>query len=112
MPIYVYRYTDTDEIETFEILQQMKDDPFITCPESGRPVERIIQSPSIIMDSNKPKTLGSLAQKNTEEAIKRGQMAAPKTQENPWWRPNKKKPVDMTGKSQKQVERYIREGKL
>lgn len=112
MPTYVYRYVDDPEGETFEFFQSMKEDAFTQHPEDNRPIERVIQLPSVIMDSQKPKTLGSLAAKNTERMMKEGKIKPKPKEDNPWWRPNKKKPVDVKGKSQKQIERYVREGKL
>lgn len=48
MPEYVYRITSGDrEGETFELVQSMKDEPLTEHPETGDPVERVIQPPMI-----------------------------------------------------------------
>lgn len=40
MPTYTYRREDGS---TFEIKQPINDDPLETCPETGQPVERVIE---------------------------------------------------------------------
>lgn len=111
MPTYVYRYKDDPDAGTFEFFQSIKEDAYTHHPEDNREIERVIQAPSVITDSKKPKTLGSLAAKNTEKMIKEGKMKST-SKENPWWRPKKNKPLDVSGKSKKQIQRYIREGKF
>jgi len=44
MPIYEYRCTKG---HTFEVIQSMSDDPIKVCEVCGRPVERVLHSPSI-----------------------------------------------------------------
>ena len=46
MPTYVYRVVRDDEqpAEEFEVEQSIKDKPLTTHPETGEPVERLIQS--------------------------------------------------------------------
>lgn len=107
----MYRVIDTDE--TFEVSQSMKDDP-ITHDEQGRAVERVPQVPMFIIDSEKPKTLGSLAEQNTERMKKQGDARVQLKQktERPWWRPNKDKPIDTSKMSKAQIKRYIKEGKI
>lgn len=114
MITYVYRYTDTEDVETVELIQSIKDDSYSTHPENGRPIERVPQMGNLIIDSKQPKTIATLAQKNTEEMIKRGdkRIKPKKKKERPFWRPDKDKPVDVRGKSKKQIDNYIKTGKM
>ena len=48
MPTYVYQVTSGElEGEYFEVVQSMKDDALTVHPETGDPVERVIQPPMI-----------------------------------------------------------------
>ena len=49
MPVYVYQVITEDgsEGEVFEVVQSMKDDALTEHPETGEPVQRIIQPPMI-----------------------------------------------------------------
>ena len=49
MPVYVYQVITNDgsEGEIFEVVQSMKDDALKTHPETGEPVQRLIQPPMI-----------------------------------------------------------------
>ena len=48
MPVYVYRVTSGKlEGEHFEVVQSMKDEALASHPETGDPVERVIQPPMI-----------------------------------------------------------------
>ncbi|MEQ9617434.1 MAG: hypothetical protein RLN60_05305 [Phycisphaerales bacterium] len=48
MPVYVYRITSgPNEGEMFEVVQPMSEDALTEHPESGDPVERVIQPPMI-----------------------------------------------------------------
>jgi len=48
MPVYVYQVTSGKlEGELFEVVQPMSDDALAAHPESGDPVERVIQPPMI-----------------------------------------------------------------
>lgn len=71
---------------------------------------RVFDIPNIGIDSKKPKTVGSLAEKNTEKMVKEGKIK-PKKEEYPWWRPNKKVNKSLGTLTNKQKMRYIREGK-
>lgn len=109
MPTYVYKDLVTGEI--FETFQSMKDEPLTVCPTTGNPVQRQVTAPSmVIIDGTKPKTLGSLAEKNTEVKVKRGEIKEQKPQPQPWWR-KEKKPLNTRGWSEKQKKKYIMEGK-
>ena len=109
MPTYVYKDTVTGEV--FDFYQSMKDSPLKVSPTTGNLVEKQICLPTIIIDSKKPKTLGSLAEKNTKEMTKRGKLKPKKKAKPPWWRKEGQKPVNPTGWSEKQKEKYIMEGK-
>ena len=48
MPTYVYQVIQNDgEGEIFEVVQSMKEEPLKKHPETGEPVQRIIQPPMI-----------------------------------------------------------------
>lgn len=49
MPVYVYRREDGSQFETH---QSMKDDPLVTCPETGQAVKRVITGGRGVMFSN------------------------------------------------------------
>ena len=117
MPIYLYEILDSEGNGTeqyFEVFQNMSDDAYTHDPKTNEPVRRVPQVPYVIMDSKQPKTVSSLAEKNTEEMIKRGdKRIQPKKEKiKPWWRPTKEKPLDIKDKSPKQLKRYIDEGKF
>lgn len=109
---YEYRYTDTDddsEQETFEVYQNMNESALIE--HKGRPCIKVISSVAIVTDINKPKTLGSLADKNRERMIKDGEIQPTEKPDRPFWRPDNDKPLNFDGKSKKEIERYIKHGK-
>jgi hypothetical protein len=115
MPTYVYEILDDKGQptgETFEYIQSIKADALTSEPNTNRPVRRAIVSPNFIIDAKKPKTIGALADKNTSEMLKRGDSRIQKKKDaNPWWRPSKKKPVDIRGWSKKKIKGYIETGK-
>lgn len=61
---------------------------------------------SIFIDADKPKTLGSLAEKNTKEKIKSGELEPTKKKSKPFWRKSDKINYDIL----KNPDRYIKEG--
>lgn len=75
--------------------------------------ERVFSLPGMVIDSNKPKTLGGLAEKNTRDMERRGdpRLKKKKKKERPWWRKDKDKPVSMYGWSKAKIKRYINTGK-
>lgn len=76
-------------------------------------MERVIQAAHIVIDSKKPKTIASLAHKNTEQMIKRGdpRIKTKTKAKNPWWRKDRPKPVNIRGWDKKKIQRYIATGK-
>lgn len=116
MPIYTYQYLDENgnELDEYvELFHGMTATPFLYDPDTNRPVKKI-PFPSrfgVAIDSSKPKTIGALAEKNTERMVKEGKIKPRKEKVRPWWRPKKDKPVDVSGKSSKQIQRYIEDGK-
>lgn len=72
---------------------------------------RIFSLPDIIMDPKQPKTVGSLADKNTRDREKK--YGKPKSKPKPWWwNKNQKKPdVSLANLTPKQKEKYIMTGK-
>lgn len=109
MPLYDYKYTDTGEV--IELFHGMTGS-LSTHPDNGRAIERIYSVPNMSVDSKAPKTVGELAAKNTAEMVKRGDKRIKKKKKapRPWWRPDKDKPLNTRGMSQKQIEQYIRTG--
>lgn len=72
---------------------------------------RIISIPKMVMiDSKKPKTIGALAEKNTEKMLKQGKLKK-KKEFIPWWRKNKKVDTSLAKMSSKQKKDYIIAGK-
>jgi hypothetical protein len=108
MPTYVYKDSVTGEI--FEVFQSMKDEPLTINPATGNPCEKQITAPTIIDGLKTPKTLGALAEKNTAEKLKRGEITKRKEPPKPWWR-KEEKPLNTRGWSEKQKKKYIMEGK-
>lgn len=112
MPRYDYEYqTQNGEPtgEYVELYHKISECPLKVCPNTGRPIARaFLTAPNMIMDNNKPKTIGALADKNTREMIKRGdKRVAPKPK--PWWR-DKDKPVNIRGWNKKKIQKYIATG--
>lgn len=109
MPTYVYKDLVTGE--TFEHFASMKSEALTVSPTSGNPVSRVPQ-PLMMAKVSGGETIGSIAEKNTQKMIDRGDpRVQPKKEFRPWWRKNKKKPVDAAKWSERQKKRYIREGK-
>jgi hypothetical protein len=48
MPLYVYQVIEADgsEGEVFEVLQEMSEPPLTQHPENGKPVQRLLGTPS------------------------------------------------------------------
>ena len=53
MPLYVYQVIEADggEGEVFEVLQEMAEPPLTQHPENGKPVQRILGTPSTMRSS-------------------------------------------------------------
>jgi hypothetical protein len=86
------------------------------CPEHiiyyRQKYNRIFSTPTVMVDTNQPKTIGSLADKNTREREKRGLNKPSKKQPRPFWRPHHDKPrTDLLKKTPAQLEKYIYTGK-
>lgn len=96
MPTYEYQSDDGAILEIFKSIKEEIPQEII---EDGKLYKRVISLPTIIVDSSKPKTIGMLAQKNTEKKIKKGELKETK----------KKKKIDLSlaKMSNAQKERYI-----
>ena len=68
MPTYVYQVINDDgsEGETFEVFQKMADEPLTRHPETGQPVRRVIQPPTIPGRWSDHATKQLLSNKNLE----------------------------------------------
>jgi hypothetical protein len=109
MPLHDYQ---SDDGKIIEKLFSIKDDIPPTIEVDGVVYRKIFSVPTIIIDANQPKTVGSLAAKNTEKMIKEGKIAPKKEKKNPWWRPSKKKAdLSLNRLSDEKKIKYIREGK-
>jgi hypothetical protein len=95
----------------------MSDEKPSDCPSCGEKncLVRDFSGISAVVDSNQPKTIGDLANKNTEDAVKRGEL--PKSALE--WDANRKKRKDakervkkITNMTQQQKTDYIMTGKM
>lgn len=77
----------------------------------GSEYKRVFTAPNAIIDNNKPKTIGALARKNTEEMVKSGKIKPKQEKEKPWWRESKK-PIDISGRTSKEISNYVYTGKF
>ena len=68
MPIYEYVILNNDgsEGETFEVLQKIADAPLKKHPQSGKPVRRIMSSPSVKKQYSGGPIKGDTSNKNLE----------------------------------------------
>lgn len=107
MPLYSYEIlTENNEPtgEIIDIFQTMSEGHLEKDPKTGRKIRKTISCPTILIDSTKPKTIGALAEKNTEEMLKKGdpRVKPPTTKA--------KKKLNIRGWTPRQTERYIIEG--
>lgn len=107
--IYLYRSTEGHEIEIIRYPSKQK----IPSKISRKKVVyfRVFTSPDVIIDANQPKTLGSLAEKNTNKMVKEGKIK-PKETKIPWWRKSKKVNQNLAKMSSTKLKRYIKTGQL
>ncbi|MBT8485776.1 MAG: FmdB family transcriptional regulator [Phycisphaerales bacterium] len=68
MPTYVYETIPSDgsDAEIFEVVQPMSDDPLTEHPETGEPVRRIPQAPTIPGNWSDHATKQKLSDKNLD----------------------------------------------
>ena len=107
MPIYQYINTEGIIIEIYK--KMGKAPKKIT--RKGIVYDRHFTVPIIIMDLNEPKTIGALAEKNTAKMIKNGDSRIKKKKAPPFWRKNRKKPLNIKGWSNNKIKKYVEEGK-
>jgi hypothetical protein len=95
----------------------MSDERPTQCPSCGCNdcLSRDFSGINAVVDSNQPKTIGDLANKNTEDAVKRGEL--PKSALD--WESNRKKKREVKNKAKKisemtqqQKTDYIMTGKM
>lgn len=73
---------------------------------------RVFSLPTVVMDANKPKTIGSLAEQNTRKREKDGIKNANEDKKSPWWRqPGSKPDRSLANLKGKKLERFLFEGK-
>tara|TARA_R110000751_G_scaffold69943_1_gene141911 strand:- start:108 stop:455 length:348 start_codon:yes stop_codon:yes gene_type:complete len=113
MPIYDYYCKECDH--RFEIFKKMDDPNPSQCP-SCLVSDRIIRDYSTIttsIDSNEPKTIGDLADKNTERMVSEGTLDKKSLDHESMKRKRKKKfdkMTDVSSMTPAQQERYIMTG--
>ena len=108
MPLYDFASSDGNIVEKFFKMSEVPQ-KFI---ENNIEYIRIYNSvPMAIIDLNKPKTIGSLADKNTREMVKRGDPRIKKSKPPPFWRKNRKKPLNISGWSKQKMKKYVETGK-
>jgi hypothetical protein len=105
MPMYEFQSKDGERHEKYFRVGK--------CPKSiqhkKKKYFRVYSIPSVGVDTNKPKTVGALAEANTRQLEKERGLPKPKPQ--PWWRKNKKPDKSLAKLSAAQKTRYIMEGK-
>ena len=78
MPIYEYRAVNPDSCETcaeqFEVIRKLSDPPLETCPNCGKPVERVFSAPAVQGAGRSTDTLSNknLAEKGFTKYVKAG----------------------------------------
>jgi len=115
MPIYPFNCEKCNY--HYEIWLKMSDQKPSDCPSCGEKgcLVRDFSGINAAVDSNQPKTIGDLANKNTEDAVKRGEL--PKSALD--WESNRKKKraakdraKKITSMTQQQKTDYIMTGKI
>lgn len=104
--IYEFKNNETNEIieKNFSIGKCPK---FIT--KNKKKYHRIYSNVIVIMDPDKPKTLGGYLDKRKQTDEKRGKLIKKETQK-PWWRKSNKPSTDLLKLSPEKQERYIMTG--
>ena len=115
MPIYGFICENCSH--KFDLFLKMSDEKPDTCPQcnvSGK-LGRDFSGVNVIVEMSQPKTIGDLANKNTEDAVKRGEL--PKSALD--WEANRKKKREnqqrakkITSMTQQQKTDYIMTGKM
>src|SRR3982750_3888985 len=72
MSIYLYRCQDIECSYEFEIFRSIKDDFLIDCPSCHQQTLSVIPFAVSVITKNEPKTIGSLAEQNTNKLGKYG----------------------------------------
>lgn len=115
MPIYPFDCQSCQH--HFEVWLKMSDAKPTECPSCGcnECLARDFSGINAVVDSSQPKTIGDLANKNTEDAVKRGEL--PKSALD--WESNRKKKREAKNKAKAiskmtptQRTAYIMEGKM
>lgn len=107
VPNYEFRNKNGETVEKYFKVADAPDKIKI----KNRNYYRIVSLPSVLVDTKKPKTLGQLASKNTEEMLKRGDpRVQQKASKKPWWRKGKVD-LSLSKLSKKKQLEYIKTGK-
>jgi hypothetical protein len=104
----IYLYQNQETLEIIEKYFSIKDKKPTFIRKNGQKYIRIYTVPNIVIDLDKPKTVGSLAEKNTSKMAKEGKLDPPK--ETPWWRKGKKIDKSLSNLKGKALKRYIKDG--
>ena len=108
MPIYQYQ---SDAGDIVEIFRSMKGKIPEKITRKKIQYKRVWTTPSVIIDSKNPKTIGGIAEANTKRMVKEGKIKAKPKPKKPWWRDSDKPNMNLANLSKKQRESYIRTGK-
>lgn len=81
-----------------------------TITVKGIKCNRIWSAPMVMMEPSKPKTMGTLAEKNTIQKIKSGEIKE-KKKTKPWWRQTDKVDTSLHKLSASAKQKYIMTGK-
>lgn len=110
MPTYEYECENAECACVVEIRHSIKDDPIKTCPLCHQEKLRrnVVSGFMVMIEPSKPRTLMGVAEKNTKDALARGETPPGwEKKPTPPWRDG---PLDM--RVLKNPRKYIMEGKV
>lgn len=110
MALYEYK---SDDGKVITISRSMKSKIPAKVTRKGIVYHRVWTVPSMAIDMNKPKTVGAIAEKNTQKMIDRGDktVKAKKDIRRPFWRDTDEPMKNLNSLTRKQKQNYIRTGK-
>lgn len=108
--IYRVYQCDNEECEAQLEVKETVGDPWQKecpfCKKNSLFLKSAHMNMSIFIDHSKPKTLGSLGEKNYEEAVKNGTIQPKKKEPKPFWRKTDKINYNIL----KNPNKYVKEG--
>lgn len=110
MALYDYKSIDGKIITISRSMKQKKPNKIT---RKGVVYFRVWHVPQMAIDLNKPKTVGSLADKNTEHMLRNGDPSVKTRKERrPWWRDSDKPLKNLNKLTKKQKINYMKTGKI